>query len=322
MQIYDIVLWMLFFFLYSFAGWVWESLYVSIKKRRPVNRGFLHGPFLPLYGSGAVLVLAVTMSVRDRAALVFFLGMAGATVLEYITGMLMEHLFHVKYWDYSKQKFNINGYICPLASLCWGCFSVMAACVVHPPIAEAVRKLPGNIVTVVVCVLTAAETVDFIFSFREALDMKEFLVQVERSKAQIRRLQDKLRQTADGISDTYRIRLERKSGQKVFRKSAYLDKIHARRRILAEMLEEISARVENAVKGNLPPKLTGLSAEKWKQDLTEIKENVFGEVQKLNERSDKKYLRIARMLRRNPTAVSGKFKETLDELKNLINGRQ
>lgn len=101
------------FFLYSFLGWVWESCYVSVKERRPVNRGFMHGPFLPLYGSGAVLVLLCTMGAGNSVVLVFLFGMAGATALEFVTGIVMESIFHVKYWDYSNQKLNLKGYILP-----------------------------------------------------------------------------------------------------------------------------------------------------------------------------------------------------------------
>lgn len=264
MREYDILHWMLFFFIYSFIGWIWESGYVSAKERRPVNRGFMHGPFLPLYGSGAVVVLACTMGVRENIVLVFLMGMAGATVLEYITGAVMERLFHVKYWDYSNQKLNLNGYICLPASLCWGCFSVLMVEVFHPPVEEAVFMIPRTAAAVIVCVLTVGSAADFAAAFREALDMKELLGRVEKSKAQLRRLQDKLHEAAEA----------------------------------------------------------GLYAEKWKKDLAEIKENIRCELQAISQRSDRRHLRIARIIRRNPTAVSGKFKETMDELKKIINGRK
>ena len=67
MQEYDLSQWVLFFFLYSFLGWIWESCYVSVRKHRWVNRGFMHGPMLPLYGSGAMVVLIVTLTVRGDA---------------------------------------------------------------------------------------------------------------------------------------------------------------------------------------------------------------------------------------------------------------
>lgn len=101
MEAYTPLQWLLIFFVYSVLGWVWESCYVSVKSKRWVNRGFLHGPWLPIYGSGAVVVLLVTLPARGRPALIFLLGMIGATVLEYVTGESMEKFFHMRYWDYS-----------------------------------------------------------------------------------------------------------------------------------------------------------------------------------------------------------------------------
>ena len=86
MYVYSLGQWLLFFFLYCFLGWVWESCYVSAKRRQWVNRGFLHGPMLPIYGTGAVIILLATIPVRDSLWLVFLLGMLAATALEYVTG--------------------------------------------------------------------------------------------------------------------------------------------------------------------------------------------------------------------------------------------
>ena len=76
---YYLAQWLLFFFIYCFFGWIWESCYVSVKKRKWVNRGFLHGPLIPIYGFGAVTVLLVVIPVREHLVLVYFLGMAAAT---------------------------------------------------------------------------------------------------------------------------------------------------------------------------------------------------------------------------------------------------
>lgn len=269
MQTYSFSQWILFFFIYSFAGWIWESCYVSVRERRWVNRGFMHGPFLPLYGSGAVTVLACTLAVRDNIVLVYFIGMTGATTLEFITGAVMEKLFRVKYWDYSKHRFNLKGYICLMSSLCWGCFSVLMVKAGHPPVERAVLMLPKGAAAAAACILAAGTAVDFAMSFREAMDMKELLGRLEQTKEQLLRLQDKLKQVPENAAEDYRQRTE-----------------------------------------------------KWKQDLAEIKDSIMREVQKLTGRSDKRYLHIAGLLRRNPGAVSEKFKETFEELKKLINGRK
>ena len=109
---YVISMGILLFFFYCFCGWVWESAYVSVCERKLVNRGFLKGPFLPIYGSGAICILIVTIPVRGNIPAMCIVGMVAATVLEYITGYVMERLFKVRYWDYTGKFLNVHGYIC------------------------------------------------------------------------------------------------------------------------------------------------------------------------------------------------------------------
>ena len=130
--------WITFFFLYSFFGWIFESTYVSILKRRFVNRGFLRLPLLPLYGTGAVMMLWLSLPVKDSVVLVYLAGVVGATALEYVTGYVMEKLFKMKYWDYSNQPFNLHGYICLSSSVAWGFLTIFLTEVIHRPVAEFV----------------------------------------------------------------------------------------------------------------------------------------------------------------------------------------
>ena len=194
MHAYYLTQWILFFFIYSFIGWVWESCYVSVRKRRWVNRGFLHGPMLPIYGSGALVILISTIGVRENPWLIFLFGMLAATVLEYITGAVMEKMFHVRYWDYSRQKLNLNGYICVSSSICWGVFSVLLVRAVHIPVERAVLDIPLFITDGAALVLTVIMTVDLTQSFNEAMDLKQVLAQLEESKEQIGEMQEKLLQ--------------------------------------------------------------------------------------------------------------------------------
>lgn len=89
---YTAIQWLFFFYFYCFFGWCFESTYVSLKSRKLVNRGFCRGPFLPLYGSGAIMMLVVSMPFQDNLVLVYIAGCIGATVLEYVTGVTMEAL--------------------------------------------------------------------------------------------------------------------------------------------------------------------------------------------------------------------------------------
>ena len=87
-------------------------------------------------------------------------------------------------------------------------------------------------------------------------------------------------------------------------------------------MEELSAKIESVMKGSVPQRSNGIPTENWRQELTEIRESILREFQKLKDRSDRRYLRIAKLLRRNPAAASEKFKEALEELKKIINGKQ
>ena len=203
MNSYHLTQWVLFFFFYSFAGWIWESCYVSVRKHRWVNRGFMHGPMLPIYGSGALVVLISTIGVRENVVLIFLFGMTAATLLEYVTGAAMESLFHVRYWDYSNQKLNLHGYICVSSSLCWGCFSVLLVRVCHVPIETVVLKLPLIAADGIAFVLVAVAAADLTQSFNEAMDMKRILAQLEESKAQ--RPQKSWRSIKSGTSQWLRI---------------------------------------------------------------------------------------------------------------------
>lgn len=160
--------WALFFFLYSFLGWVWESCYVSLRQGRWVDRGFLSGPLLPIYGSGAVAVLLFALPVAANPLLVFLMGMAGATLLEYVTGWTMERLFHLHYWDYSMYRFNLNGYICLPASLCWGAFSLVMLRFIHPVVSGWVAMLSPAAALTAALALSALFAADLLVSLQKA----------------------------------------------------------------------------------------------------------------------------------------------------------
>lgn len=172
---YSITEWIAFFFIYSFLGWCIESAIVSFNKRKLTNRGFLKGPMLPLYGSGAVIMLLSTLWAKDNYVLVYICGTIGATALEYVTGVLMEMMFNMRYWDYSNKKFQIHGYICLTSSLFWGVLTVLLVCFVHVPVAALVASVPANILRVGLFFIIALASVDTVDAFKKALDFQKLL---------------------------------------------------------------------------------------------------------------------------------------------------
>ncbi len=268
---------------------------------------------LPLYGSGAVSVLIITLPVRENLPLVFIMGMIGATLLEFFTGMIMESLFHVRYWDYSHLKFNIKGYICPVASLCWGVFSIMMVKVVHIPIEEVILKIPMTIADGLAFVLTVVAAVDFTQSFNEAMDMKKMLAQLDETKVQIQKLQERIRETSEEMSEKLRTAAEEMPGR--LRTAA--GEMPGRLRMAAgEMPEKIRSAAATA--GEMPGRVRTVAGdvpEKLRMELAELKENAAKELQKILSRSDETHAGAMKQLRRNPTAASSRFKDVLEELK-------
>ena len=188
MHVYTAGQWVLLFFFYCFLGWVWESCYVSVCRRQWVNRGFLHGPLLPIYGSGAIIILFVTLPAENNLFLVWLLGMIAATALEYVTGDVMERLFKVRYWDYSKKRFNLNGHICLTSSIAWGFFSILLVRFIHPPIGRLLTRVPAFLVDPAALALTAAFTGDVVRSVQAALDLREILTRLTEENEDLRRL--------------------------------------------------------------------------------------------------------------------------------------
>ena len=177
--------WLTFFFIYCFFGWIFESTYVSLKKRQFVNRGFLRLPLLPLYGTGAVMMLWVSLPVKDNLFLVYVSGVVAATVLEYVTGWGMERLFKMKYWDYSNQRFNVKGYICLISSIAWGFLTILLTEVIHRPIERYVLGLPlmvDLVCVIVVSLLFAADTAE---SVKAALDLAKVLDAMTNMRAEL-----------------------------------------------------------------------------------------------------------------------------------------
>ncbi len=185
MNIYSLEQWMLLFYIYSFFGWCFESIYVSILQKHWVNRGFLRAPMLPIYGSGALCILIVCLPVKDNWIAVFILGIIFPTLLEYITGYVMELLFKMRYWDYTGKKGNINGYICLESSIAWGVLSLLLIQVIHPPIGRWVERIPHLVVIIAVVAISCAFVSDVIVSFRAAFNLRHVLEEMERVRTQL-----------------------------------------------------------------------------------------------------------------------------------------
>ena len=140
-----------YFVFYSVLGWVYETVLCSLEAGRAVNRGFLLGPYCPIYGAGAILFL-ILLGKEQNGILIFALGSAVACALEYLTSFVMEKVYGKRWWDYSQRFMNLNGRICLAGALAFGIFAVILIKILHPAVKTAfsgvntsytTRKLPS-----------------------------------------------------------------------------------------------------------------------------------------------------------------------------------
>lgn len=299
MEHYSILQWLFFFYFYCFFGWCFESAYVSICKRKFVNRGFMRGPFLPLYGSGAIMMLVVSMPVRDNLFLVYVAGCIGATALEYVTGVTMEALFKVRYWDYSKQRFQFQGHICLSSTLAWGFLTILMTEAVHRPVEKLSLLLPQTALMLLVSFLTVIIAADFLLSFRTALDLRAVLLKLEKAKEEMEHMQKRLDVIIAIADDEIGSKWEEKKRQYTDRTEELLGGIEDRLTGLKELASSHSCD----------------ALESWKEELAQLRDKFA--VLKEN-REGKGFVRNfyrRHMILDNPTMASSRFREALEELK-------
>lgn len=291
---YSAIQWLFFFYFYCFFGWCFESTYVSIRKRRFVNRGFMRGPFLPLYGTGGIMMLLVSMPFKDNLFMVYIAGCVGATVLEYVTGVVMESLFKVRYWDYSNQKFNFQGHICLSSSLAWGFLTIFMTELLHKQVERVVFLIPNGVLTVVTLILTAIIFSDFALSFKAAMDLRDVLIQMEKAKAELMRLQKRLDVVIAVTEEEWTNRRE----ELINRKEELTEEWSARRE---ELTEGWSARKEELAEG-------------WSARKEELSDNLEMKVEDLRENIENKLEKLRDRIVEHSSDYSDKMKEELKDL--------
>ena len=308
MGVYTVAQWMLFFYIYCFIGWVWETGYVSVKERKWVNRGFMHGPFLPIYGSGAIVILFATLPVKDHLMLVYILGLVSATVLEYCTGACMEKLFEVRYWDYSDQPFNLNGYICFFVSLAWGVFSVILVRFGHVPIEGLVLSIPKTAADIAAFALTIYVAVDFTQSFNEAIALREMLTKLSESNEQLRHLEKRVEVLSAIVDDEWQKYEESRALKKQSRKEWVEETLNRVREKNNDRLQKLEEQAKLYFRKNKPD---SPEEECYMQELGKVR-------LRLHMQTDKEYKSLRLILERNPGAVSRMRSDALKEIKEMF----
>lgn len=296
---YTVIEWLFFFYFYCFFGWIFESAYVSVKSRHFVNRGFMRGPFLPIYGSGAIMMLVASMPFQDNIILTYFAGCLGATILEFVTGMTMEALFKVRYWDYSNQKFNYKGHVCLSSTVAWGFLTILMTEFLHKGVEKIVFAIPETVVTLLTVVLSICLTVDFTLSFKAAMDLRDILIGLEKAREEMERIQKRLDVLIAVVNDereTKRHEREEKAEE------------------IMDSLEEKFLRIRERL--SVDP---GAFMDDMKEEFTELRSRFLIEREhRIQFRRLKDFYQRS-IIKGNPGMHSVKFNEALEEIKRAVN---
>lgn len=178
------------FLIYSFLGWCCESVYCSVGRGKLINRGFLNGPLCPVYGFGALLVVFLLKGAEQNVLSLFFSGMVVTSALEYFTSCLLEKLFHMKWWDYSGYRFQLNGRVCLQNSLMFGGLSVFVILVLRPGVDRLLALFSPMVTALLTGLAGGILLVDTFLAVRGILRMKGYLEELDARLARLHALGD------------------------------------------------------------------------------------------------------------------------------------
>ena len=215
------------FIIYAFIGWCTEVSYAALDTGKFVNRGFLNGPYCPIYGCGVVIVVAILTPLKENLLILFAGSFLLTSVLEYITGYILEKVFHNKWWDYSDKPFNIKGYVCLKFSIYWGLACTFIMDIIHPIIYAAIRFIPFVLGVVLLSIIMCVFAADCIITVTTILKFNKRLKVMDEMAASIHRLSDEIGENIyENVTD-------------VIEKSAKFQETHM------ELMDKISETKEN-----------------------------------------------------------------------------
>ncbi len=214
----------LIFIIFSMVGWISEVLYVGIFfEHKFVNRGFLHGPLCPIYGFGGLSILLLPQQLYSTWWPLFCASMLFGTIVEYLASWILEKLFHTRWWDYSRYKFNIHGRVCLLNSVLFGVLGVVIIHFIQPLVMKYLSLFPDFVLRISTDVIAVALTVDLLITVRRLVDFSitmekvralyekqgaEFLEKIEQFKPKLKNIESFMHRFPTLKSINYREELE------------------------------------------------------------------------------------------------------------------
>lgn len=176
----NIYMYFLLFIFYSFIGWIIEIINELITEKRYVNRGFLIGPYCPIYGCGVILMILLLNRYLNDPVVLFIMAVVICSILEYFTSYIMEKIFKARWWDYTERKFNINGRICLETMVPFGIGGLIIMYFVNPFITGVLNMIPTVLLKLISIILFVVFLVDNLISFKIIFKFRNITKKEER----------------------------------------------------------------------------------------------------------------------------------------------
>ena len=180
------------FFAYSVLGWLIETIYMFFETKKVVNRGFLIGPYCPIYGIGCIFFIYFLSRYKNEPIAFFILCSVVCIVLEYITSYAMEKIYKARWWDYSHMKFNVNGRVCLRNSVIFGALGFLVVFILNPFLQSLISKIPYEYLDNIFFVLGGIVFIDAVASFEVMQKVKEMAF--DRKKDNTEQISQKVKQ--------------------------------------------------------------------------------------------------------------------------------
>ena len=279
------------FIIYAFIGWCAEVGYAALNTGKFVNRGFLNGPYCPIYGCGVVIVVAALTPLKKNLIILFIGSFFLTSILEFITGFLLEKVFHNKWWDYSNLPFNIKGYVCLKFSIYWGLACTFIMDIVHPIIYKFITIIPHILGIILISIFMGLFVVDVIITVATILKFNQRLKAMDEIAKRIHNISDEI-------------------GEKVYENVTAVDSKQAEYKLsLEENFMEISSEI-NYRKDQL--------SEEWQKKLREQEELR----NKYKDLLEQKNAGFRRLLKAFPDMISSNQNDMLQKYREYVKSRR
>lgn len=174
----------LLFVLYAMMGWIMEIIVCSISENKLVDRGFLIGPYCPIYGVGAITIIFLLHPFTYDPLLIFLFSSIFCAIIEYSTSYIMEKLFNARWWDYSEQLLNLNGRITLKNTIAFGLLGLLLLFFINPSISNIVNKIPDSRLIIITIIIIIMMTIDAIVTFIIVYKLKSTREQIRKDSTE------------------------------------------------------------------------------------------------------------------------------------------